>query len=167
VPAKLRSNEQLESAYKDALAQQAQPVENAAKADFKSALEQGRTLGIYDGCAQKSLEALRRYDPQGYAETPELVASLPVEERALGPTPALLTAVLADVDSPHDKAPAAPPALPSTQPGLAPSSAAVPSVASPSNNSPASTSSPAPAASAKPPIASPTAQVRDPDEPKD
>jgi hypothetical protein len=143
------------------LAQQAQPVENAAKADFKSALEQGRALGIYDGCAQKSLEALRRYDPQGYAETAELVASLPVEERALGPTPALLTAVVAEADSSQDKAPAGPTTLPSTQPGLAPSNASPPSVAPP----PASSS--APAAPAKPPIASPTPQVKDPDEPKD
>ncbi len=169
VPAKLRSNDQLESAYKDALAQQAQPVENAARADFKSALEQGRALGIYDGCPQKSLEALRRYDPQGYAETAELVVSLPVVEQALGPTPPLLTAVLNDGEASPDKAPGSAPAMPSTQPGLAPMSALPPPVAPPDSppSSPAGTSAPAPATSATTPGALPPAQVKDPDEPKD
>jgi hypothetical protein len=166
VPAKLRSNEQLESAYKDALAQQAQPVENAAKADFKSALDQGRSLGIYDGCAAKSLEALRRYDPQGYAETAELVMNLPLEERTLGPAPALLTTVLAESESPAVKEPpVVPTTLPSTQPGLSPPATSPPSIAPPATSSPAQAASPtSPNAAVNAPPAVP---AKDPDEPKD
>jgi len=144
VPAKLRSNDQLESAFKDAMAQQAQPVENAAKSDFKSTLEQGRALGIYDGCVQKSLEALRRYDPQGYAETSEVAANLPVDQKSLSPTPGPLTAVLAEAGQPTEKAPAV---------GASPAAAPLPS-----NAGPAGTGAPA---------VPPTAQAKDTDEPKD
>ena len=123
VPANIRANDQLESAYKDALAQQAQPIENAAKADFKSALDQARELGVFDECADKSFDALRRYDPQAYGELPEAIAEVTVATRALNPDLGLMTAL-----QPVAPEPAAPPATQTSNNLGAPGGAPVPAV---------------------------------------
>ncbi len=96
VPPQLRQNDQLLSAYKDALAQQAMPVEQKSKEAYQSALAKSRELGVYNECSAKALEAMRRYDPVNYGEFAELLA--PPSASAWKPQPVgLLTTVQAPV----------------------------------------------------------------------
>jgi cellulose synthase operon protein C len=77
VPANMRQNEQLVQAYKEALAQQAMPVEQKAKEAYQSALAKAHELGVYNECSAKALEGLRRYDPVSYGEVAEILAPSP------------------------------------------------------------------------------------------
>ena len=166
VPAQIRANEELENAYRNALAQQAQPVENAAKADYKSALDQAHEAGIFDDCSDKALEALKRYDPQTYGDLAETVVEVPVGAVALGTSP-LLTTVQPRGEL--DAAPGATPA-PATPPVAATPTASVPAPtpAKPAT-SPAATPPPSDASAADPNVAQTGPATPSPEsaEPKD
>jgi tetratricopeptide (TPR) repeat protein len=113
VPANIRQNEQLVQAYKEALAQQAMPVEQKAKEAYQSALAKAHELAIYNDCSAKALDGLRRYDPVSYAEVAEIQA--PVGGGAWRPEP---VGLLTTAPAPAPVAPAAstpPPATPSEE----------------------------------------------------
>ncbi len=118
VPAQFRGQEQLVQAYKDQLAQQAMPVEAKAKEAFQSAVAKSRELGIYNDCAAKSLAGLRKYDPAGFGDAPELTVAVASREPAT-PAAGLMAEIRPREASslrPAASAAAPPPVQPESQP---------------------------------------------------
>ncbi|HUB09939.1 MAG TPA: tetratricopeptide repeat protein, partial [Myxococcales bacterium] len=104
VPPALRKSEQLVETYKDQISQQAMPAENKAKELYANAVQKSRELGIYNDCAAKAFQGLRKYDPATYGEVPEVALPIPARTAPVVPD-GLLVAIGASSE-------AAPPAAP-------------------------------------------------------
>jgi hypothetical protein len=68
------------------------PAENKAKELYANAVEKARGLGLYNDCANRAMQGLKKYDPANFGEVPELTA--PVAPMSDSPLPSgLLTEV--------------------------------------------------------------------------
>jgi hypothetical protein len=107
VPPAFRKSDQLVEAYKDALSQKAMPAENKAKELYANAVAKSRELGIYDDCASKALQGLKKYDPANYGDVPETV--VPISPAAVPTMPSGLLTVAVAVPAPGEGGAAQPP----------------------------------------------------------